>query len=477
MRLEGGRVLAEGFETSSCREAEGEGGTGEAPRVSPHARYELEALRSNFPDYASVDFGRYLRAVDSDNPMHRLWSDSPWLKFSLAHGCYWQRCAFCDTQLDYVANFVPAALGAVAAAADAASRRHGLYGIHFVDEALPMAGLLSFARHNRERAARGDRPFHFWGNVRFDASWTADRCEFLAASGLTAVSGGIEIATEKGLAMTNKGFDLAALVQTLVGMRRAGLLVHAYLIYGFPGQDAAEILDSAEVVRQLFAAGLIDSAFWHRFVLTRGSTMMAEHRAGKRPEIKPRGGEGGFAANDLAFEGEAAYDPFDAPLAALLGAWMDGRELDRPAALGLAAAGLEASLLPPAAARSQAAARGRGAARDGKGLGPDHIEALIQGAEARLDEARLGRVQGALQWVAGRPRLAAPDRAGRRRLSWVYRGEMEDLVLPGAAAEALAAALEAASRPQGIEAAGFIKGAGAGMEALAALRAAGLLAV
>jgi len=120
-----------------------------------------------------------------------------------------------------------------------------------------MASLLEFARLNRIRAAKGVRAFSFWGNVRFDASWTPARCELLAASGLVAVSGGIEIATSRGLEMTDKGFDLPSLVRTLVAMRRAGLLVHAYLIYGFPGQDAVDIVDSAEFCRQLFASGLV----------------------------------------------------------------------------------------------------------------------------------------------------------------------------------------------------------------------------
>ncbi|HYW82786.1 MAG TPA: radical SAM protein, partial [Spirochaetia bacterium] len=65
---------------------------------------EQRALARVFPDYRSVDFADYLRVVDSENPMHRLWSDTPWLKYRLAHGCYWKRCTFCDTELDYVAR-------------------------------------------------------------------------------------------------------------------------------------------------------------------------------------------------------------------------------------------------------------------------------------------------------------------------------------------------------------------------------------
>lgn len=184
MRRSGGQVLAEGFET------EAPGGAGELARFADEERKALGAV---FPDYRDVDFSRYLCAMDSDNAMHRLWSDTPWLKYSLAHGCYWARCAFCDTQLDYVSNYVPASIGPLMAAVDAAGDRSGLHGIHFVDEAMPMSRLLAFAAANRARAASGGRPFSFWGNVRFDASWTAGRCDYLAASGLVAVSGGIEI--------------------------------------------------------------------------------------------------------------------------------------------------------------------------------------------------------------------------------------------------------------------------------------------
>jgi len=222
MTRKGGGVLAEGFGEDRK----------EPPADSPFAAEEGEALATIFPDYAGVDFGRYLRAMDSDNAMHRLWSDTPWLKYSLAHGCYWARCAFCDTELDYVANYVPAAIEPLMEAADRAAAHSGLYGLHFVDEAMPMSGLLAFAAANRARAATGKRPFSFWGNVRFDASWTEGRCEYLAASGLVAVSGGIEIATEGGLELTDKGFDLPRLVKTLVCMKRSGLLVHSYLIYG-----------------------------------------------------------------------------------------------------------------------------------------------------------------------------------------------------------------------------------------------------
>lgn len=426
-----GSIVASGFSAEASTDASAEA-LGGAPAWERFRGIERTALAAVAPDYRSADFGAYLRVVDSENPMHRLWSDTPWLKYYLAHGCYWRRCSFCDTELDYVADFARADVGAVMAAAASAAERTGLYGIHFVDEALPMAALLEFARANRARAAGADvgsgdsggiaaalrrRPFSFWGNVRFDASWTQGRCEFLAASGLVAVSAGIEIATARGLAMTDKGFDLAGLVRTLVAMRRAGLLVHAYLIYGFPGQPAADIVDSAEFCRQLFASGLVDSAFWHRFVLTRHSRMYRQWRDGGRPELKPIDRPWSFANNDLAFEGERAFDRFDAPLAASLAAWMEGAELERPASTWF----------------------GRGAPR--ASIAPDFVETLIEKAEAALD-AEEPAAGARAHWIAGIPFVKEANR-GSARLSWAYRGEMVSLELSGAdavrAAEILAA--------------------------------------
>ena len=332
-------------------------------------------------------------------------------------------------------------------------------GIHFVDEAMPMASLLAFAAENRIRAARGKKSFHFWGNVRFDSSWTEDRCEYLSAAGLIAVSGGIEIATEGGLTATGKGFDLAGLARALVAMKRAGLLVHAYLIYGFPGQSRQDILDSAEVCRQLIASGLVDSAFWHRFVLStafQDVRRMAGSRASWQAESLALPRAHGFFrdfANDLGFAGERDFDEFDGPLAAELEAWMNGEGLEK------------------VVSRS-------GSRRTG--LAPDLVESLIEKAESDLDGARLGR-EGRAHWVAGLPAARAVD-ATRSRLAWTYRGEARELVLPRGAADRAAARLGAlASARDGVASTDMVAELsaleGMGPDVIDELRSSGLVVV
>ena len=287
---------------------------------------EDEAVRTTFPDYSTVNFSRYLYPVDDANPMHRLWSDGHWLKAYLAHGCYWHSCAFCDVTLDYIKNFVPVDTAALFAHLKTQAEITGVWGVHLVDEAAPAASLLEFALLNREAGF----PLNFWGNIRFEKDFSPDVAAILAAGGLTGVSAGLEVATENGFKRLGKGINLESAVRACAAFKEAGVLTHAYLIYGYWDQDEQEIIDSAEVLRQLFALGLLDSAFWHKFVLTRHSRIYAEKQRALHPGLTIKDDPGNepntiFALNDLSFEGEEQFDKYSEPLEMLLGAWMGGK--------------------------------------------------------------------------------------------------------------------------------------------------------
>ena len=287
-------------------------------------RLEDEAAASVFPDYSGLDFSRYLYPLDDANPMHRLWSDGHWLKAYLAHGCYWHRCAFCDTELDYIRCFRPLDPARLFRHLRDQAEKTGLRGVHLVDEAAPASSLLALAELNREAGL----PLVFWGNIRFDRAFSPDTAAILAAGGLLGVSGGIEIAAPDGFRRLGKGIGLADVVRVCAAFKEQGILTHGYLIYGYWDQGVQEIIDSAEIVRQLFAEGLLDSAFWHQFVLTRHSRLYAEWLRGLHPRLKarePEAPEGRrFALNDCHFEGEEGFSRFAEPLDRLLAAWMAG---------------------------------------------------------------------------------------------------------------------------------------------------------
>ena len=292
-----------------------------------------EAVCSVFPDYSGVDFSRYIYPVDDINPMHRLWSDGRWLKAYLAHGCYWHNCSFCDTGLDYIRCYKPVDPAALFGHLLQQAAVTGLHGVHLVDEACPPASLLRLALLNREAGL----PLLFWGNIRFEKTFTTDMAAILAAGGVMGISAGIEAATESGLKRLEKGFDLQEAVSACAAFKEAGILVHVYCMYGLWNQDEQEIADSAETLRRFFAAGLVDSAFWHQFTLTKHSRLYAEKRSGLHSDLKPYGDrlsiDSGndtkkqnkiFALNDLSFSGEEKFSRFSAPLDRLLFHWMHG---------------------------------------------------------------------------------------------------------------------------------------------------------
>ncbi|TAJ25813.1 MAG: radical SAM protein, partial [Nitrospirae bacterium] len=248
------------------------------------------------PTYDGLPLPRYLSILDTLNPMHRLWSEGHWNKLTVAHGCYWKQCTFCDVGLDYISRYEATPSDILTDRIESLIAETGRRGFHFVDEAAPPAGLKGLALCLLERGVT----ISWWGNIRFEPAFTPDLCRLLAASGCIAVSAGLETASDRLLETMKKGITLAQTTRVSAAFRQAGILVHAYLMYGFPGETIDETVESLERVRQLFAQGLIQSAFWHKFVATAHSPI------GLDPEthgIRITGPSfGGFAENDLTHE-------------------------------------------------------------------------------------------------------------------------------------------------------------------------------
>ena len=216
------------------------------------------------PDYSDFLLDKYLSVIEIVNPMHRLWSDGRWNKMTLAHGCYWGRCTFCDTSLDYIKRYEPSTAKLLCDRIEQMILQTGQVGFHFVDEAAPPALMRALALEIIRRKIT----VVWWTNIRFEKSFTYDLCLLLKESGCIAVSGGLEVASDRLLGMINKGVSLAKVAKVTDHFTRAGIMVHAYLMYGFPTQTVQETIDSLEVVRQLFEAGVVQSGFWHQFAMT-----------------------------------------------------------------------------------------------------------------------------------------------------------------------------------------------------------------
>ncbi len=269
-------------------------------RIDGQVRYinnrkepDFSHTETGCPDYSDLPLNQYLSLIEIANPMHRLWSDGCWNKLTLAHGCYWHQCAFCDTTLPYIQRYETAPASVLVDRIEQVIAQTGRRGFHFVDEAAPPAVLKAVAGELLKRKIG----ISWWTNIRFEKAFTLDLCRLLAASGCIAVTGGLEAASDRLLKLMNKGVTVRQAARVCDHFAKAGIMVHAYLIYGFPTQTAQETVDALEIVRQFFHEGLIQSAFWHRFTATVHSDV------GKNPQkysctiaCHPAGG---FAGNDL----------------------------------------------------------------------------------------------------------------------------------------------------------------------------------
>jgi radical SAM superfamily enzyme YgiQ (UPF0313 family) len=245
------------------------------------------------PDYSDLHLDKYISVIEVVNPMHRMWSDGRWNKLTMAHGCYWGKCTFCDISLDYIKVYEPVAAGLLCDRMEEMIAQTGERGFHFVDEAAPPALMRSLALE----IIRRKLTVTWWTNIRFEKSFTRDLCLLLKASGCIAISGGLEVASDRLLELIQKGVTVEQVARVCHNFTEAGIMVHAYLMYGFPTQTAQETIDSLEMVRQMFEAGVLQSAFWHQFAMT------AHSPVGMYPEKfkveKACSTSGSFANNDI----------------------------------------------------------------------------------------------------------------------------------------------------------------------------------
>ncbi len=255
-------------------------------------RFSLSFTKMPTPSYEGLLLDQYISVLETGNPMHRLWSDGVWLKLTMAHGCYWKKCSFCDISLDYIESYEPLSAKVLVDRVEDSIQKTGLRSFHFVDEAAPPSLMKYFALELIKR----EITISWWTNIRFEKSFDQGLCMLLKESGCIAVSGGLEVASDRLLKLMQKGVSVEQVANVLSNFKAAGILTHAYLMYGFPSQTDQETIDSLEVVRQLFENELLDSGFWHQFAMTAHSPVGLNPKDYDVVEVGPI--FEGFADND-----------------------------------------------------------------------------------------------------------------------------------------------------------------------------------
>lgn len=264
-------------------------------------RFDYKQAEIGTPNYTDLLLDQYISVIEIANPMHSLWSDGRWNKLTMAHGCYWGKCTFCDISLDYIKIYEPISAKILVDRMEELIAQTGENGFHFVDEAAPPALMREVALEILSR----NLIVTWWTNIRFEKSFTRDLCFLLKVSGCIAVSGGLEVASDRLLQLIDKGVSVEQVAQVTRNFTEAGIMVHSYLMYGYPTQTVQETVDSLEMVRQMFEMGILKSGFWHQFALTTHSPV------GKNPAefgVTPLLQNITFANNDVDFTDETGID-------------------------------------------------------------------------------------------------------------------------------------------------------------------------
>ncbi|MCD9855665.1 radical SAM protein [Epilithonimonas sp. JDS] len=264
-------------------------------------KHDYKQAQVGTPDYSDLQLDKYISVIEIANPMHSLWSDGRWNKLTMAHGCYWGKCTFCDISLDYIRLYEPVSAKILVDRMEELIATTGETGFHFVDEAAPPALMREVALE----ILRRNLVVTWWTNIRFEKSFTQDLCFLLKISGCVAVSGGLEVASDRLLKLIDKGVSVDQVARVTRNFTESGIMVHAYLMYGYPTQTIQETVDSLEMVRQLFEMGILQSGFWHQFAMT------AHSPVGINPEeygVIPVKQEIFFANNDIDFTDKTGID-------------------------------------------------------------------------------------------------------------------------------------------------------------------------
>lgn len=263
--------------------------------IAGKANQAIPFKQVSAPDYSDLLLDKYISLIEVANPMHKLWSDGRWNKLTLAHGCYWAKCAFCDTSLPYIACYEALPATQLCDYIETIMQQTGSSGFHFTDEAAPPHLL----RDLSEEIIRRKLVISWWTNIRFEKTFTAELCQLMVQAGCIAVSGGIEVASNRLLKLINKGVTIEQAYETAKFLTESGIMVHAYLMYGFPTQTQKETLEGLETVRQMFEQGVLQSAYWHRYAMTVHSPS-GIHPEAFGAECLPQQ-IGTFANNEVAF--------------------------------------------------------------------------------------------------------------------------------------------------------------------------------
>jgi anaerobic magnesium-protoporphyrin IX monomethyl ester cyclase len=233
---------------------------------------ELDALP--FPDYSDFPWDRYPNRI---------------IPLITGRGCGWGACTFCsDVTSTAGRTFRSRSPANVLAEIEHQARKHSARQFVFTD--LKVNSNLEMWRallENFQRVAPGGE----WiAAVHVGAiqpnGLTRDELRQARAAGMVRLTTGLESGSQRVLDSMAKGTDLAVTSQFLHDASDAGISVRVTMITGYPGEDASDVEQTAELLERHHHC--IERVMLNRFAIMTGTTFQRtlERDASRFPGVR-----------------------------------------------------------------------------------------------------------------------------------------------------------------------------------------------
>ncbi len=175
-------------------------------------------------------------------PLEKYLSPDLILPYSTSSGCWWNRCSFCPEKAEGN-RYLPLPVSEIARQLPLLVEKYRPKLLHLLDNAIPPSLL--------EWLIKNPPGVNWYGFIRFEKRLTDPVfCISLRRSGCVMLKIGIESGDQAVLNSLNKGINLDMAALILENLKKAGIAVYAYLLFGTPAEDPAAAGRTLEFVQR-----------------------------------------------------------------------------------------------------------------------------------------------------------------------------------------------------------------------------------
>ena len=255
---------------------------------------------------SAIDLGGLPTPSFDALPLEAYLSPEPVLPYAASRGCPWGRCTFCSGKELEGRRWRAKPVGKVVDDLEALIQSHNAGVFFFTDNLIPSAYLFELGREIEDRG--------------LDVTWTCqtrpgkgfakEGIEQIAGAGCGTLQFGLESGSRRILDLMGKGIDPDEAEEIFSLCSNAGISVHLYCMFGFPGErdeEARETLQMINRARERFAKSGITVTL-QSFVLSRGSEVSLDPDSfGLEAALEPPGED---LSDVLVARRRASTEPF-----------------------------------------------------------------------------------------------------------------------------------------------------------------------